>query len=81
MQHTSIASDRVVLEKRANGYANTQEGMINAPPFDQSIVMGAGDIISTVHDLYLFDQGLYDKNFLSASSKEKMFTPSMPRKR
>lgn len=80
MQNTSVLSNRIVMEKRANGYANTQDGIINAPPFDQSIVMGAGDIISTVHDLYLFDQGLYNDSFLSSTYKEKMFTPSMPEK-
>jgi tetratricopeptide (TPR) repeat protein len=37
--------------------------------------IGAGDIASTVKDLYLWDQALYTDKILSNESKKKVFTP------
>jgi CubicO group peptidase (beta-lactamase class C family) len=52
----------------------------NAPFFDPSVVVGAGDVISTAEDLWRFDQALYDDRLLSAPSRALLFAPTMPAK-
>ncbi|RKN77953.1 hypothetical protein D7Z94_22310 [Ulvibacterium marinum] len=80
MENTSVARFRTVLYERAEGYANTRKEVINAPPWDQSIVKGSGDMISTVEDLFLFSRALFSNKLLSAKYMEIMFTPSLPEK-
>ncbi|MDP8210316.1 MAG: hypothetical protein P9M05_05855, partial [Candidatus Stygibacter australis] len=40
---------------------------------DMSFCLGAGQLLSTVEDLYLFDQALYTEKLLSKKSKELFF--------
>jgi len=62
------------IEKRAIGYTcDYFTGLQPASFLDMSFCLGAGHLISTVEDLYLFDQALYTKNFLTDESKELFF--------
>ncbi|MBA3714748.1 MAG: beta-lactamase family protein [Pyrinomonadaceae bacterium] len=80
MKHTSVADNKTILDQRAAGYFLSESGYRIAPPFDTSIVMAAGDIISTVDDLYLWDQALYTNKLLSAEYRALLFKPTMPEK-
>ncbi|NAS11137.1 serine hydrolase domain-containing protein [Poritiphilus flavus] len=80
MDNTSVAKFRTILDQRAEGYANTGKEVINAPPWDQSIVKGSGDIVSTVEDLFLFSLSLFSNKLLSQKYMDVMFTPSLPTK-
>src|SRR5205823_5207126 len=66
-----------ILSKRAIGYTQTPRGYETAPYLDMSIPYAAGSLYSTVEDLYLWDQALYDEKILSAKSKELMFKPNL----
>ncbi len=84
MTRTAAAEPRAVLPERAAGYFRADSGgrrvWRNAPFFDPSVVVGAGDVISTAEDLWRFDQALYDDRLLSAPSRALLFAPTMPAK-
>ena len=62
------------IEKRAIGYTYDYfTGMEKASFLDMSFCLGAGQLLSTVEDLYLFDKALYTNKLLSDKSKELFF--------
>ncbi|HEX8545897.1 MAG TPA: serine hydrolase domain-containing protein, partial [Cytophagaceae bacterium] len=75
MNSTGYDDYATILPKRANGYENVGLTYVNASYLDMSIPYAAGSLYSTVEDLALWDQALYNDKLLSASSKAIMFTP------
>ncbi len=74
---TSTMSDitEKSIQKRAVGYTHYYfRGIGEAPFLDMSFCLGAGQLLSTVEDLYLFDQALYTDKLLSKNSKELFFS-------
>jgi CubicO group peptidase (beta-lactamase class C family) len=65
----------VVIKHRARGYSLKDGLLVNAPYIDMSVPAGAGGLLSTVEDLFAWDQGLRQDRILKADSREKMFTP------
>lgn len=62
------------INKRALGYNyNYFTGLELASFIDMSFAFGAGHLLSTVNDLYLFDQALYTNKLLNEKSKELFF--------
>jgi CubicO group peptidase (beta-lactamase class C family) len=80
MNNSSVAPNREVLSNRANGYFKREGKYFNAPFFDQSVVQGYGDIISTVDDLLAFDQALRTNKLVCSASQRVMYTPTLPQK-
>ena len=73
---TSTMSDitEKPIQKRAVGYTHDYfNGIVEAPFLDMSFVLGAGQLISTAEDLYLFDIALYTDKLLSGKSKDLFF--------
>lgn len=75
MTNTGADRNQRILKKRANGYFRSPNGYTNEPYFYMINALGAGDMYSTVEDLYLWDQALYTEKLLSNKLKKKMFTP------
>ena len=64
------------IENRAQGYTHYYfTGIGEAPFLDMSFCLGAGQLLSTVEDLYLFDKALYSDKLISKKSKE-LFMPT-----
>jgi len=62
------------IENRAIGYTYDYfNGLEEASFLDMSFCLGAGQLLSTVEDLYLFDQALYTDKLLSEDSKKLFF--------
>lgn len=62
------------IVNRAIGYNyNYFTGLEKASFLDMSFVFGYGHLLSTVHDLYLFDKALYSNKLLNEKSKELFF--------
>jgi len=62
------------IENRAIGYTyDYVNGLEPASFLDMSFCLGAGQLLSTVDDLYLFDKALYTNKLLSDESKELFF--------
>jgi len=73
---TNTLSDitEIPIEKRAIGYTYDYfTGLEKASYLDMSFCLGAGQLLSTVEDLYLFDQALYTNKLLSEKSKKLFF--------
>ncbi len=75
MLDTSYDDLNAVIKYRALGYSLKDGEMVNAPYIDMSVPAGAGGLLSTVEDLFAWDQALRTDRLLSSSSREKMFTP------
>jgi hypothetical protein len=73
---TNTLSDitEIPIENRAVGYTHYYfTGIGEAPFLDMSFCLGAGQLLSTVEDLYLFDKALYSDKLLTKKSKEVFF--------
>jgi CubicO group peptidase (beta-lactamase class C family) len=76
METTRYDSADVVLPDRATGYTWDNVAYQNAEFFDMSNVAGAGDLVSTVLDMYKWDRALFSEDVLSDSSRQAFFTPT-----
>jgi CubicO group peptidase (beta-lactamase class C family) len=74
MEHTGYDDNKVILTHRALGYAREGIRIVRAPYLNTSIVKGAGGLYSTVDDLLLWDQALYQDKLVSKKSLETIFT-------
>jgi CubicO group peptidase (beta-lactamase class C family) len=74
MVNTGYDDNKVVLKRRAIGYAREGIRLVRAPYLSMGIVKGAGGLYSTVDDLYLWDQALYAGKLISKKSLDAMFT-------
>jgi CubicO group peptidase (beta-lactamase class C family) len=62
------------IENRAVGYTHYYfTGIGKAPFLDMSFCLGAGQLLSTAEDLYMFDKALYSDKLLTKESKELFF--------
>ena len=77
MKNTGYDHFDTILPKRAAGYERTPGGYVNAPYLDMSLPYAAGSLYSTVEDLYLWDQALYNDRLLSPQLREVMFKPGL----
>jgi len=74
MTNTFSDITEIPIEKRAIGYTHYYfTGMGEAPFLDMSFCLGAGQLLSTIEDLYLFDKALYSDKLLTKESKELFF--------
>ncbi len=77
MNDSGYAHSEAILPHRAVGYERSSAGFWNARYYDMSIPFSAGAIYSTVEDLYLWDQALYDERLLPARLRDLLFTPNL----
>ncbi len=63
-----------IIKNRAAGYSKRDGIIINAPFIHMSIPTGGGSLYSTVEDLFLWDQALYQGKLISKKSFDDMFT-------
>lgn len=75
MNNSGVDRNEVILENRAAGYLKRLTGLVNDPYFYMLNVLGAGDMYSTVEDLYLWDRALHSDKLLLKKYKDIMFTP------
>jgi CubicO group peptidase (beta-lactamase class C family) len=75
MASTGLANPEDIIKNRASGYWVNKVGeLINRNPTETSSTLGAGGILSSAHDLALWDNALHGTVFLSAASKKEMWT-------
>ena len=66
-----------IMKKRATGYSLVNSKMMNSLYIDMTQPYSAGSLYSTVEDLFLWNEALYNGKFLSDKSREMMMTPVM----
>ncbi len=78
MTQTRMADPEAIIQHRAAGYWVNKVGeLINRNPTEASSTLGAGGLLSSVHDLAKWDEALYGDQLLSAESKAIMWTPAV----
>jgi len=78
MTQTRMANPEAIIAHRASGYWVNKAGeLINRGPTETSSTLGAGGLISSVHDLVKWDKALYGDQLLSSESKAKMWTAAI----
>lgn len=80
MNDTRVENNRTVAPQTATGYMRGLSGLVRAGIEDKSTALAAGDMVSTAHDLYLWQKtlNLKDDAVLRAESKERLFKPIFP---
>ncbi|MDY8136050.1 serine hydrolase domain-containing protein [Aquimarina sp. 2201CG5-10] len=74
MYNTGIKYLDDIVENRANGYMRSISSNYTKNIYEIPTASPAGGILSTVNDLFKFDQALDANILISKASKEKMFT-------
>jgi CubicO group peptidase (beta-lactamase class C family) len=78
MFNTGQFDDTLTEDHIARGYEyRLLNGFENATYLDRSYCTGAGSLISTAKDLYLWDQALYSDKLIPGDYRIKMFTPDI----
>ena len=78
MTQTRMADPEAIIRHRASGYWVNKVGqLINRNPTETSSTLGAGGLLSSVHDLVKWDEALYGDQLLTADSKATMWTPTI----
>lgn len=75
LKNTCVNRWDSILLYRAKGYRKTTDGWKNASYISMEGPFSAGAIISTIEDLYEWDNALFSNKIISAASFSKMTTP------
>lgn len=74
LNNTLTENPREIIQKRAKGYdLLDDQSVVNAEYIDLTSAQAAGNILSTLDDLYTWDRILYTSLILNNSSKSDMF--------
>jgi CubicO group peptidase (beta-lactamase class C family) len=74
MTNTGVYHKGLPTDGEAFGYSYTNGAVMRAPNWDMSKVAGAGAIYSTAHDLYRWNEALFNHRVLSDISLKTAFT-------
>ena len=76
MHNSGLVRQDLIINRRAYGYLK-RGATYSIPPYInyEDTQLGAGDMYSTVGDLFRFDQALYDTTLLSTVSRDMLFEP------
>jgi CubicO group peptidase (beta-lactamase class C family) len=78
ISQTRMADPEAIIPHRASGYWVNKVGeLINRNPTETSSTLGAGGILSSVHDLVKWDESLYGNQLFTDDNKAKLWTPTI----
>jgi CubicO group peptidase (beta-lactamase class C family) len=77
MMNTASYHHTQIVPKRAQGYDYAFGGFTSGDFRDQSNTMGAGDLYSTVDDIFKFHLSLQNNTLLNAELTKEMLTPGI----
>jgi CubicO group peptidase (beta-lactamase class C family) len=75
MNRTGVEREEFPPPNLAQGYLRNGLSFVKDDYFYMPNALGAGDVYSTVGDLYKWDRALYTDEYLSSVSKQRMWTP------
>lgn len=78
MYNSGYYTNKKIIPKMASGYLRAQGSYQKSPFNNRENVDAAGASYTTVEDLFLFNQALYDNNLLSSDSRDIIFKPYAP---
>jgi len=74
MKNTGVYASTLILENEATGYAINNDRFEKALNWDMSRAGGAGSLYSTVEDLYLWNEAVFNGKVLKDESQKAAFT-------
>ncbi len=74
MTNSCFGSDSRIIMNRASGYQKGDNGIANASIISMTIPYSAGSILSTVEDLYKWNQALHSYRLVKKGTLAKAFT-------
>ena len=79
MDQTRMADPEDIIPHRASGYWVDRMGvaLMNRDATQTSSTLGAGGLVSSVHDMARWDEALYGNHLLSEASKTAMWTTAV----
>lgn len=77
MNNTASYHHTQIVSKRAQGYDYAFGGFTSGDFRDQSNTMGAGDLYSTVEDMFKLHMAIQNNTLLNEQLTNEMFTPGM----
>ncbi len=77
LKNTSVNRWDTILTNRAKGYEQTPSGWKNAAFMSMETLYSAGAIISTIEDLYYWNNALFSNKIMDSVLFTKMITPNM----
>ncbi|MBX3083005.1 MAG: beta-lactamase family protein [Anaerolineae bacterium] len=77
MQHSYYLDNEPIIPRRASGYVETPDGFLNAPFLNMQIPYAAGSLGSTVDDLLIWNQALFEGRLISADALATMHQPTI----
>ncbi|MDR3597514.1 serine hydrolase domain-containing protein [Clostridium sp.] len=80
LSNTGFLSDKSAIKDKAVGYYtidNSQNDYEEAIDTEGSLIASAGEIYSTVEDLYRWEDALYSGKVINKQSLKEMFTPNL----
>jgi CubicO group peptidase (beta-lactamase class C family) len=79
MGQTRMADPEAIIPHRASGYwvDRMSTELVNRDPTQTSSTLGAGGIVSSVHDMAKWDEALYGTRVLTEESKADMWTSAV----
>ena len=75
MKNTGVYVNGKKYKNEALGYSNENDSLQLALDWDMSWAGGAGNLYSTVGDLYLWNEGIFNGKVLKKETLDKAFTP------
>jgi CubicO group peptidase (beta-lactamase class C family) len=75
MKDSGVESNGPIVANRASGYADGDDGFVNASYLSMPSSIGSGALYSTTEDLLRWTRGLFGGKLLKAASLERMVSP------
>lgn len=72
MDNTGVDKRAAIIDKRSYGYVQEDGRFLNARPMYMANLQGAGNMYSTVEDLYRWDRALHERKLISAKGHREM---------
>jgi CubicO group peptidase (beta-lactamase class C family) len=74
MTNSAYGNDTRIIANRAKGYQQGKDGYENARPLSMTLPYAAGSLVSTVEDLWKWNQAVHAYKLVSKESLQKAFT-------
>jgi CubicO group peptidase (beta-lactamase class C family) len=75
MSNSYFGSESRIIKNRVKGYKKTEKDFFNSDYISMTLPHAAGSIISTVEDLWKWNQALYSYKVISKEMVDKLTTP------
>lgn len=75
MKNTGIEKNKAIIPGLANGYYLNDNDLIHTDYVNMDVTFGSGEIYSTVEDMLIWDQALYNGGLVSEETLNTIFSP------